>query len=196
MCVCVLAKVWLFCSLLCGGLCAPIWRKSTLLLLCLFVVPFAAGLRHSGFVLSVHTVHIAATRTKKYSKTGTILFCCKMIQKCNICSGGTLLWSQCVNTNDALLSSDMLGHHWQSVGICNALCHDNDLSCCVRAQTSVRFMAPYPVVHWQTNLASLLTPSLPGCDLNTAVKVRNLKPLSLFVFLFAQACGRIFYRNA
>ena len=110
LCVCVCVRTcqslfWLFCSLLCGGLCAPIWRKSTLLLLHLFVVPFAAGLRHSGCVLSVHTVHITATRTKKYSKTGTILFCCKMIQKCNICSGGTLLWSQCVNTNDALLSS-------------------------------------------------------------------------------------------
>ena len=34
--VCVRARqslFWLFCSLLCGGLCAPIWRKSTLLLL-------------------------------------------------------------------------------------------------------------------------------------------------------------------
>ena len=40
----------------------------------------------------------------------------------------------------------------------------------------------------------ILTPSLPWCHLKMTNKRLNLKPFSLFVFLFALACERIFMR--
>ena len=41
----------------------------------------------------------------------------------------------------------------------------------------------------------LLTPSLPWCHLKTTNKMRNLKPLSFFVFFFARAYERLFIKT-
>ena len=65
-----------------------------------------------------------------------------------------------------------------------------------RWQCSVRCSFPSPTSwdlgpQYLSGDNSALTPSLPCYHLKTTQKVRNLKPLNLFVFFFALVCERI-----